>query len=53
MKEIKELIDGYSVRWLAKKIGVNEQTLYAQLNAGNPRKLTLENELKIRQLLTK
>lgn len=51
--EIYKLIDGYSIRWIAKKTGINEQTLYAQLNANNPRKLTLENELKIRQLLSK
>ena len=50
---IKELIKGYKVSWVSKRIGVNYKTLHAQLNPNNPRKLTLENELKIRQLLTK
>ena len=50
-KPIKELIEPFKTKWLSKQTGINYSTLKSQLN-GN-RKLTLENELKIRQLLTK
>lgn len=50
---IKELTQGLKISWLAKQTGINYNTLQAQLNPNNPRKLTLENELKIRQFLTK
>ena len=53
MQPIEQIIEGYTVKFLAKKIGVNYNTLLAQLNPNNPRPLTLENELKIRQALTK
>lgn len=52
-KKIKELIKGYSKAWISRQTGINYNTLKAQLNDKNPRPLTLENELKIRQLLTK
>lgn len=52
-KQIKQLIKGYKLTYVAEKTGINYSTLKAQLNPKNPRKLTLENELKIRQFLTK
>lgn len=52
-KTIKELIQGYTKTWISKQTGISYPTLTAQLNDKNPRPLTLENELKIRQLLTK
>jgi len=53
MQAIVKLIEGYKLSFIAKKTGINYSTLKAQLNPNNPRPLTLENELKIRQALTK
>lgn len=52
-KPIKELIQGFKISWLAEQTGINYNTLQSQLNPNHANKLTLENELKIRQLLTK
>lgn len=52
-KPINEILEGVKIVYVSKKTGINYKTLHAQLNPNNPRKLTLENELKIRQLLTK
>jgi len=52
-KPIKQLLDGIKLTYVAERTSINYSTLKAQLNPNNPRKLTLENELKIRQLLTK
>ena len=52
-KPISKLIEGYKLSYISEKTGINYSTLKSQLNPNNPRKLTLENELKIRQLLTK
>lgn len=49
---IKELTKGYKITFISKKTGINYNTLQAQLNPNNPRKLTLENELKIRQIFS-
>lgn len=49
-KPIKELLEGLKLSYVSEKTGINYNTLHAQLNANNPRKLTLENELKIRQI---
>lgn len=51
-KPIKQLIKGYKLIYVAEKTGINYSTLKAQLNPNNPRKLTLENELKIRQIFS-
>lgn len=48
-----KLIKGYRIIYISNITGINYSTLKAQLNPNNPRKLTLENELKIRQALTK
>ena len=49
-KPIKEILEGLKLNYVAKKTGINYSTLKAQLNRNNPRKLTYDNELKIRQL---
>lgn len=51
-KTIKQLIQGYKLTYVAEKTGIKYKTLHAQLNPNNPRKLTLENELKIRQIFS-
>lgn len=51
-KQIKQLIKGYKLTYVSEKTGINYSTLKAQLNPNNPRKLTLENELKIRQIFS-
>lgn len=52
-KPIKEIIEGLKLTYIARKTGINYSTLKAQLNPNNPRKLTLGNELKIRQIFNK
>lgn len=51
-KTIKQLLQGYKLTYVAEKTGINYSTLKSQLNPNNPRKLTLENELKIRQIFS-
>ena len=53
MEEIKEIIQGYKLTYISEKTGININTLQDQLSANNVIKLTLENELKIRQAFTK
>ena len=52
-KPIKQLLEGLNLTYVSEKTGVNYKTLHAQLNPKNPRKLTLENELRIRQIFDK
>ena len=52
-KTIRQLIKPYKIIWISQQTGINYNTLRAQLNPKNKRRLTLENEIKIRQLLTK
>lgn len=51
-KPIKQLLQGYKLTHVSEKTGIKYKTLHAQLNPNNPRKLTLENELKIRQIFS-
>ena len=50
-KPINKLVEPFKIKWLSTHTGIPYKTLVSQLNGH--RKLTLENELKIRQLLTK
>ena len=52
-KPIIELLEGLKLTFVSYKTGINYKTLHAQLNPNNPRKLTLENELRIRQVFDK
>jgi hypothetical protein len=52
-KPIKQILLGLKLTYVAKKTSINYSTLKAQLNPNNPRKLTLENELRIRQIFDK
>ena len=48
---INKLVEPFKIKWLSTNTEIPYKTLVSQLNGH--RKLTLENELKIRQLLTK
>ena len=48
-KDIKEIIKGYKISYVSKVTMIPYKTLWAQLDDKNPRELTLENEIKIRQ----
>ena len=52
-KTITQLLEGLKLTFISEKTGINYKTLHAQLNPNNPRKLTLENELRIRQIFDK
>lgn len=49
-KTIEEVIEGYKIKFVAEKTGINYSTLRCQLNPNHPRVLSYENELKIRQI---
>jgi hypothetical protein len=51
-KSIKDIIKGYKLSYVSKVTMIPYKTLWAQLDDKNPRELTLENEIKIRQAFT-